>query len=587
MHQQTYTVRSADEFEQTLERVAASSDYQSARCKVLLIFEPSCDRKHFAQAANTASEKLPDALVAGMTTLGAPCEGVRCQEYTQITFLLFETGEARLFSYNCREVTPYEAGEHFVASTLSMPHLKGVLFMSSCLRVWPAPFIDCVSDAYPRVPVFGAQAGTERLTNDRSLIMANGTIQDRGILAMAFAGEDLHIEADYNMGFRPAGREFQVTRCKTAGFVDDIDEEPAVKIYERFLGVEPGEFFYQNVCAFPLLTSSKSLLVPHVPLDFTPDGRLQFSTDLARDTRLMISYSRPEYLLAETLSAANGMAQFAPQGMVLFDCVNRRVFMGDERADREISYYEHACDDLCCSCGYGEVLKTSDGGGILNSSLVAVGFREGAAPETHPVPLVDPSLLPPHDAPIPFEARLVTFMETVMLELHGTIDGLAVLAERDQLTGLYNRRRMDELLSYEISRLHEGETFGLLVLDIDHFKDINDTYGHEVGDTVLKEVTQCVNDVTRAHDILSRWGGEEFMCLATHASLEQATGLAERIRHYIERHSFTDVGHLTVSIGVANATSADTIRTLFNRADAALYEAKHLGRNRVCSKAVE
>ena len=117
--------------------------------------------------------------------------------------------------------------------------------------------------------------------------------------------------------------------------------------------------------------------------------------------------------------------------------------------------------------------------------------------------------------------------------------------------------------------------------DIDHFKEVNDTYGHEVGDSVLRELTRRVQNTIRDEDAIGRWGGEEFLILVGNVSSEQATALAERIRGIVELVPFQIVGTITVSFGVTSARKDDTRKTLFARVDKALYEAKKTGRNKV------
>lgn len=156
------------------------------------------------------------------------------------------------------------------------------------------------------------------------------------------------------------------------------------------------------------------------------------------------------------------------------------------------------------------------------------------------------------------------------------------LSTTDPLTGAYNRRMFMDMLSREMTRSGRyGEPFSLLMFDLDHFKKVNDTYGHDVGDRVLVDVVQLSMELVRQSDILARWGGEEFMVLLPQANPEMALALGERLRERISEHEFTGVGRLTVSIGVAHQQQLDTIDTLLKRVDAALYRAKETGRNRV------
>ena len=119
------------------------------------------------------------------------------------------------------------------------------------------------------------------------------------------------------------------------------------------------------------------------------------------------------------------------------------------------------------------------------------------------------------------------------------------------------------------------------MFDIDHFKRINDTYGHDIGDDVLVNLSELVKTCIRETDIFARWGGEEFMLLLPHTTMLNASKLAERIRAIIEKNNFPTVGTITSSFGVTQYVNTDTAETFTKRVDRALYKAKETGRNRV------
>ena len=155
-----------------------------------------------------------------------------------------------------------------------------------------------------------------------------------------------------------------------------------------------------------------------------------------------------------------------------------------------------------------------------------------------------------------------------------------VMASTDSLTGLYNRHKFTELYvsSYK-SMLQRDNDLSLIMLDIDYFKKVNDTYGHNVGDNVLVQVAHSLLRVLRNIDIVCRWGGEEFVVLLPTASLEIATTLAEKIRLHIKELELDRVKTITVSLGVCSIHSGEDIEESIDRADRALYLAKHSGRD--------
>lgn len=159
-------------------------------------------------------------------------------------------------------------------------------------------------------------------------------------------------------------------------------------------------------------------------------------------------------------------------------------------------------------------------------------------------------------------------------------------ARQDPLTGLANRRAFDEALQREYARaVRQGRPLCLLLLDLDHFKRINDQWSHNIGDRVLKQVAQTIQAACRETDVAARWGGEEFSVLLPDTDLINAEIFAQRLRHNLSRLDFSDVANgltLTTSIGLATIADCEDADTILQRADAALYQAKESGRNRVC-----
>lgn len=173
-------------------------------------------------------------------------------------------------------------------------------------------------------------------------------------------------------------------------------------------------------------------------------------------------------------------------------------------------------------------------------------------------------------------------LEQQQRQFEEMIQQLQQQADHDALTSLYNRRKFNTLCGNEILRARRYQTpMALIMLDIDRFKCVNDSFGHLAGDQVLVELSNVVGARMRESDTLARWGGEEFMVLAPHTELAQALILAEQIRGVIEQTRFSSVGRVTCSFGVTEHCEHDTVERLIDRADAALYHAKHGGRNRV------
>ncbi len=160
---------------------------------------------------------------------------------------------------------------------------------------------------------------------------------------------------------------------------------------------------------------------------------------------------------------------------------------------------------------------------------------------------------------------------------------LSTMAYTDSLTHIYNRLHFAHFLDAEIDKVKRyGGIFSIIFFDLDHFKEVNDNFGHLAGDEVLETITAIVSSANRSADIFARYGGEEFIILTPETDLSGAMIHAERLRNDIDKHEFQTVGHVTSSFGVAEfKVETDDLEKLLERADKALYMAKEYGRNRV------
>jgi len=160
---------------------------------------------------------------------------------------------------------------------------------------------------------------------------------------------------------------------------------------------------------------------------------------------------------------------------------------------------------------------------------------------------------------------------------------LEYLSQTDPLTGVYNRLKTDVLLDQEFERSRRyNRNLSVVMFDLDFFKQVNDTYGHQTGDRVLVAASSLVQAHIRKHDVLGRWGGEEFLILCPETDVQGAERLAENLRQQLESLDLGEVGAITASFGIAQLGRTEDIKRLIGYADNALYEAKQKGRNQVC-----
>jgi len=198
------------------------------------------------------------------------------------------------------------------------------------------------------------------------------------------------------------------------------------------------------------------------------------------------------------------------------------------------------------------------------------------------------------DQPNAFDAQDLQFLSVIGYQMAATLkhfqrfSSIKNIAIYDTLTGLYNRRYFEEKLGVDAQKsFHGGTPLSLVMVDLDHFKKVNDAFGHTEGDQVLCKISSLLKNSVRKKDTVARYGGEEFILILPEAGLEESFVIAERIRRLVERTSF-EVGqaqvNLTVSMGISHFPShrAKSKEELIKMADRALYDAKRGGRNKVC-----
>lgn len=185
-------------------------------------------------------------------------------------------------------------------------------------------------------------------------------------------------------------------------------------------------------------------------------------------------------------------------------------------------------------------------------------------------------------------ASLEKDIQRVMLSLSGEMTyreevekQLLKLATQDRLTGVFNRHKWEEEIAKQVNLAKRGYQFGLIILDIDHFKRVNDQHGHDAGDQLLKRITATISERLRKTDMLFRIGGEEFAIILPMLDKSALEAVAESLQSLIESKRYEDLPPVTVSLGVTTFREFDDEISLFKRADSALYDAKRLGRNQV------
>lgn len=572
-----------------IDKIKNTPEYLDGKKGLLQLIEPNNDSEMIQKDLNILRDNLPDISIFGMTNHGALSRENHSVEVVVCCVLFFDNSYFSIDVFDCSDgLTTYDAGKEYVKLLKDKKDLKGILMMSSAFDLCPETFIDAVANYDSKIVMFGALAGTHQMGDDRSKIFVGTRIYSRAILTVAFCGKDLSLDYYYNLGFKPLGKELVVTKSDKKGIVYEINNKPAFSIYEEHLGIGMNEYFFENTSSFPFFLKENGIPLARVALDFCEDGALRFATEIPQGSSVSLSYSTTSILLNESAANAIKLSEFYPQAILVYACMSRRMLIGDAMAELEFDFYKRVLPSSTWASGYGEILHADGIRGFLNASCVVVGMREGPIPDEDKRPDYDFDLMYMNgkednskEGFLPLSTRLVNFLESTTADLRDAIDQLFKVASLDELTQIYNRRALNYFMNQFLENRSRYQNIAVMMVDVDHFKHVNDTYGHDAGDMVLRDGVGQVKYLFNQADIIGRWGGEEFVGIKPNLSFEEAKEFCEMMRQGVADIEFEEVGHITVSIGLTMVGDKDTSESIFKRIDEALYEAKETGRNKV------
>ena len=471
-------------------------------------------------------------------------------------------------------------------------HVAGVLMLATALSIDISKLFKGMASVPFSFPVFGGSAGVYN-PNLKSGIFLGKKHIERGAIAVVLISEKLEIRTRTFLGWNPLSKQLTVTEADGL-LLKKIDGERAFDVYNRYLDIPNDENFFSNALEFPILVKRNGEWIARVPFFADEDASIGFLADIETGEKFHIGYGDPDSILRNSHSVQKELYDFAPDSIFIYACICRRFLM-----QNSVNLETQSFDLIAPTAGfytYGEFIGSDSGIHLLNSTIVIAAFREGderdtAAPSA--VPGMENAVVNPEDDPFSNKhsriiTRLIHFIGVVTSELEDANRELKRISGIDKLTQIYNRLRLDEILGHELYRsTRYGTDFSVLILDIDHFKKVNDRFGHLVGDMVLVKIGNILKNNVRESDTVGRWGGEEFLIILPETKLADSMIVAEKIRAEVEKAKFPEAKHITCSLGVATFRNGDDQDKLIFRADMAMYEAKNNGRNRVAVEKAE
>ena len=579
--QTAYSGKSA--FRNTLAEWKAA---QPSGTALIHLFSDGAEEKEIAAACAVIDEMMPEAVYVGSSASGCIYDGRVSGEKLVISCTLLEKPDSFVFS----KLFPIGADIDSFRAALRKcaASLRGVKAVEVITTIDTVPIRDVckiIQEELPEdIPVWGGGAFGDNTF--RAFVFAKGeSLHSAGVLMTFIGGADFHIQYAYVSGWKPLGYPLKITRAD--GYVvHELDGQPAYQIYEHYLRIPNDEHIFYNALEFPFAVEHDGRTLLRHALSCDENGALTMSTRIPEGSILHLTYGDPDTIMQDVMSCAETIAVFSPEVISVFDCFGRKTFWGGSEATREIVPF-HRIAPTYGFCTSGELIRWEGCMDHHNLTLIIAGMREGD-PRGQKAPAIRQEA-GSNESTASMINRLVNFINTATAEVMEANATLSLMAITDQLTKLYNRgeiqRRITERIEENKENPDAGNATNLVMIDLDDFKHINDTYGHQEGDRVLMRVSSLILEAIRKQNASAsagRWGGEEFMLMLPGMTREDAATLAEEIRQEIRKLHFEKAGSVSASFGVAQALPGEEPDPLVTRADTALYRAKSMGKDTVC-----
>ncbi|MFM2482561.1 diguanylate cyclase [Celerinatantimonas sp. YJH-8] len=585
------TVKSVPQLQRELNALCSVNHDVVTLCNSTLvqIYTTNPNHQWLNEIEQTVANHLPEAIIVGCSALEVISPEEFLQAQTVISFLFFKQSQVQAFSQSISEHQELDTGQLIGEQLSQNDHLQGVLLLATPLSIDCQPLLQGMQIHLKNIPIFGGGAGNQNIDKS-TFVFYKHQILDQGIVAVALSGERLRIQTFNYLGWIPFGNNMTITSADY-NIVHSIDHQSAYQLYRHFIDIDKNNFFDTSV-EFPLILHRNQKVIARVPLEIIDDQSLRFFAEVKTGDQVQFGYGDINAILSDLSYSYQALKAFQPEAIFVYSCCCRLYFLKED-ARQEISPFKSIAPAVGFFT-YGEFDSHHAQEEILNATIVSVAISETDKKEYKNYNDINNSLIIAPSKHLVRLKRLMHFISRMTEQLDIANQELKNLAQKDSLTGIYNRRKFAEKLTEEINRSHRYQIpLSLILIDIDHFKLVNDQYGHLIGDKVLIQVTHTIKNEIRQTDLLARFGGEEFVIILPETKLEQAAHQAERIRKKVafqpEQTTSERLPAITCSFGISSLRNTQmTFEQLLDEADKALYQAKSLGRNQVClAKSIE
>lgn len=553
----------------------AENGFDHAEHLLIQIYYPQKDADAPTGLIDSIRSCSPDACIVAVPTRATLYRGSVVKERALVSVLQFEDAQiksawARAAPHSDGD-SSYELGERLARDTITS-RTRLVFCYSTGEKVNAENLAKGLTQRNPRITL----AGSVSSHPDLLPLISNEQQIHHGAVVIAIDSDYIWPSIYHSNDWMMLGTHLTITDA-TLNHVSTINHQPAHLVYQRYLGEENKEKLNGSCVRFPLLMERNEKIIAR-PCSGTPcDPSVRFWGNLEQDAEVRFGIPDP-------VSAMDAFHQYTRQiqrdgthALFMFPSVARKLLMRSLTEDEGRQLESLAPTAGCFSLS--QYFYQPDQPDYLHYSQTILSIREG---EEEKGGGFDPDTLEEFSADTLQLRTLSRLLGSTTRDLEENNRLLEKLASTDPLTQMLNRHKMQELLELELKRVQRyGRPWSVIMFDVDDFKAVNDTFGHQVGDQVLRLTAEVLKESVRDTDAVARWGGEEFLILCPETGLIGTTEIAERIQTSLAAMSFPNDLNITASLGVTTYVSPDNLDSLLQRADRALYHSKQNGRNRI------
>ncbi len=591
MKQLLFEIYNEDSLHAGIKEVKDYAFYHSLRSVVFHLYCGIDNEEWVRWISGTLRKNFPEAGIAGACSHAEIINGHLTDPVVLLSAMLFDSTDVKVTCFPDIYGDEVLYGRKVREVIDATKDIKAAELLVQGAPVDNYAFLQEIAKCDPEVKIFGGYPLGHDIDGGRRFLVDKEGVYDYAAILITYAGKDFHIDVAHTAGWKSLGKGFTVTKANKNVLIE-VDGFPAADMYERYLKIVPDENFMVNTMQFPILIEDEGSIMLRHPASATDDGTLNLAGYVNVGNKVYMSYGDPNAIIADVDARCEEVRKFDPEAILLYTCTMRKMFWS-YFINNEMAPFQKIAT-TAGFCTGGELNRDMTTGKVMwhNITLLSILMREGSKSGRNvPHAKVDTTAL---HGEVGLVQRLMTLVQETTRELRETMEDLQDannklirMATIDALTELYNRREIERRINEALdATIGTDDEVALIMMDIDHFKNVNDTYGHEAGDKILEGVAAVLNSLVKENEgeAAGRWGGEEFFFLMPRDDKETAIARAEEIRQTIELYPFPYVDALTCSVGVTIASGNEDRKGVFSRVDDALYEAKDTGRNKVVVK---